>query len=242
MFVSANSNSEQEDLAALLVIHLLEEPGAFRNPDSLQPPLSFMPLLVVKISLRLRHLFYSSGLFRAIPSNMVDESFSLPYPVILWVCSWFDEDPERSAQFHSLDITRNCFDRCRSSGTAISMAHLAVLSDCKPAFEWTRILVECGDDLNHPLQLAVADKIQNILLVLNQSYSRLEGFDVIPDLLLRRLSSITPFGLAALLGQYGTLESFISLGIFRVCFQLLIFRLCTICLTKCLPAFLGLIY
>ena len=133
-----------EDFIALVIQYFLDEQGQFRNPTTLLQPSSFFPFLVVIHSVKLRNLFYSTGLYMAIPMKIVDEFFSLPFSVILWLRSWCDENSERSAHFHSPEFTRMCVEHCRASGTRINMAYLAVLSDIKPIDELVKVLFENG--------------------------------------------------------------------------------------------------
>ena len=191
--------------------HFLDEGGHFENPDALFQPETLMPLLKSIQSIYLQNLFYSSGLYRAIPESIVDEAFSLPYPVILWLCSWSDENRERSAQFHTREFTRMCVQRCRANLTSISIAHLAVLCNCQPAEEWTRCLAETLEDFLQPLYFdATTQTHQLVRLAEVCSGLSVHQFNLILEIFLSVRTSITPAGLAALMGNCSALEHLLS--------------------------------
>ena len=117
-------------------------------------------LNAIKSSLYLRNLFFSSGLYRAIPESMSDACFSLPYPVILWVYSWCDQNRQRGAQFRTSEFTRMCIQRCRATQTRMSMTHLALVWKCQPIKEWMQSLLEGNADFEQSLPLGPSPEHQ----------------------------------------------------------------------------------
>ena len=106
--------TESIDGPAMLVVqHFLDDNGEFWNAGELLQPQTFLSFLLVIKSPASRLFFFSSGLYRAIPMNMADELFSLPYPVILWLVSVSDENHERSAQYRTPEFTRMCIARVK---------------------------------------------------------------------------------------------------------------------------------
>ena len=204
-----------EEFTALVIQYFLEEDGQFRNPATLLQPESFFPFLVVIHSVKLRDLFYSTGLYMAIPMKMVDQLLSLPFSVILWLSSWCDDNSERSAHFHSSEFTRMCVQHCRASGTRINMAYLAVLCEIKPSDEWAKLLFENGADLNEFVELTGTERTAVVYrfgdLIWNNHLTRIDF-----DLFWNCLSGISPFGLATMMGNYAVIDSYHALSSFKV--------------------------
>ena len=212
-----NIHLQLEEFIALVIHHFLDEQRQFRNPATLLQPESFLSFLLIMKSVTLRDLFYSTGLYMAIPMKMVDQLFSLPFSVILWLSSWCDENSERSAHFHSPEFTRMCVQHCRASGTRINMAHLAILCDIKPTNGWVRLLIENGADLTEFLQLGPTNEtghihqFGNLILAWNPGLAKVNL-----DIFCNSLSGISPFGLATLVGNYLTMDSFLALENLKV--------------------------
>ena len=206
-----------EDMTALMIQYFLDEQGEFRNPAALLQPSSFLSFILVIHSVELRALFYSTGLYMAIPIKMVDQLLSLPFSVILWLSSWCDQNTERSAHFHSPEFTRMCVEHCRASGTRMNMAFLAILCDIKPAAKWLRLLFENGDDLHAFLELSQTERTDHVYqfgnLIWNLNTDRAH---INFNLFWNCLAGMTAFGLAAMVGNYAAIDSFLELASFKV--------------------------
>ena len=97
------------------------------------------------------------------------------------------------------------------------MAHLAIICDLKQPEEWMRLLLENGADLNESLEFTTIEKAQHLIrfcdLALNLQTTR---YCIISAFFSTWLKCLSPFGLAALLGNYLTLETFLTKGNFQV--------------------------
>ena len=187
-------------------------------------------LNAIKSSLYLRNLFFSSGLYRAIPESMSDACFSLPYPVILWLYSWCDQNRQRGAQFRTSEFTRMCIQRCRATQTRMSMTHLALVCKCQPIKEWIQSLLEGNADFEQSLHLGPSPDHQgrtplgtshatDHLLSIVHAWSGLsvKQFALLSEIFLHSLSSITPIGLSALMLNYSALDELLICGKVQVC-------------------------
>ena len=170
-------------------------------PENTAAPRSFLPFLLTTQNPELRNIFYSSGLYRAIPETFAD-SFGLPFSAVLWICSWFDPFLHRAEHFHSADFTRESLQLCKSKSSKLTLNLLAVICKCSPLVEYLQLLKQSDSEYKKSTPLDSKEEVENLLWFIKcTSQLSVEHSKVVRETLLETLLEIDGAGLAALLGS-----------------------------------------
>ena len=147
----------------------------------------------------LLYLFYSTGLFRAIPASLTDDAniFGLPFAAVLWVSCWFDPLENRAKLFKYVEFTQKCLELCKEKDSKLSLIHLAVIYNCSPVQECVQLLLQAGADLNSLLPLGQTATTETLIAILQETQKEFISFRDL-QVFCADLKGITAVGLAVL--------------------------------------------